>query len=290
MSRRAFKDDTNGKLTSRLNQVLYVGMQAHEAKKQEELEKLEKLMMDLDEVDTDDEVEEGWPGSHAHREMLRKDRNRKLEENKEAHKRIADEEDEYRRKFPRSMQVLPDGWYIHNIENDIYNIVSHARENDWNYPTKKSEPLTRQKILHHLAKNDFHHQGGNRKEARPMIFNLVGNSWPYGSPGKLKEWTEYAEKNLFDIKGGMPDKNGNPGGYKNVKGKLIVIHRNNTTYTGRILFLHAFKAEIEIKAPDEVQWRKFIRNPETGNWDVPIYIDNTVDWEWATVTARSLKT
>ncbi len=276
MSRRVCKDDTCGKLTSRLNKVLYVGMQAHEEKRI-----LEER--DLYEVDTDDEAKEGRPGSHTYREMLRNNIVKRRKEEKDEAQRKADAEDELRRKFPRSMQMMADAWYIQHIENDIYNIISHSKENDWNYPTKKSEPLTRQRILHHLAANNFHHKGGHHRDDLPMIFHLSGNSWPYGSPDKLKEWTEYAEKNLFDIKGGMPDQNGKPGGYKNVKDNPIVIHRNNKTYMGQILFLHAFKAEIKIKAPDEEQWRRFIRNPETGNWDLPIYIDNTVDWEWVTV-------
>lgn len=273
MSRRVCKGDTNDKLSSRLHQVLRVGMQASESS-----ERIRER--DLEEVDTDEEAEEGQPGSHAYREITRKRiRERQIEEKNE-YKRVASETD---RNGPRSMQMLPDEWFISNIENDIFNIISHARENDWNYPSKKSQPLTRERILSHLATNGFHHQGGHHKDEHPMIFNLSGNSWPYGSPDMLKKWTEYAEKHLFDIKGGRPDKYGNSTGYKYVKDGLILIRRNNTTYRGRILFLLPFKAKIEIKGPNEEEWRQFKRNPETGNWDLPIYIDNTVDWEWVTV-------
>lgn len=273
MSRRVCKGDTNDKLTPRLYQVLHVGMQASASRE-------EKEMMDLEEVDTDEEAEEGLPGSHTYRMELRK----RIRDGQIRDKRIAYAEDESRRnRPPRSMQVLPDAWFIHNIDYDIFNILSHAEENDWNYPSKQAGPLTRERILSHLAKNDFHHKGGHHKDNHPMIFNLHHNFWPYGSLDMLEKWTKYAEKHLFDIKGGRPDKYGNPTGYKNVKGGLILMHRNGKTYKGRILFLHSFKADIEIKGPGEEQWRQFIKNPQTGDWDLPIYIDNTVDWEWVTV-------
>lgn len=163
MSLRAHKDDNECQPQSRLLHALNVGVNSYDDG---------PLAWDETKYppgffeETDDDAEEGEPGSRSYRIALRRD--------KYYLKQLAREQERSEKLWPRqSGQVTFDAHIKMQLVDGIDDILSKAIDNKWIFPFPGKSVLTREAILSGLHNKTY-------------VFHETNGVWPYGSQERKK--------------------------------------------------------------------------------------------------------